>query len=157
LKGICLGVLTADCAPVLIYDKNIKMISVIHAGWKGALGGIIKEVIFYFKKKGSNFRNINAVIGPCISKKNYEVKEDFVTKFIKKDKKNRKFFSKKNYKTYFSLNSYIKHEIIRLGIKNIEIINRDTYNSKNNFFSARKSIKNKVNDYGRNISVIMIN
>ena len=157
LKGICLGVLTADCAPVLIYDKNIKMISVIHAGWKGALGGIIKEVIVYFKKKGSNFRNINAVIGPCISKKNYEVKKDFVTKFIKKDKKNRKFFSKKNYKTYFSLNSYIKHEIIRLGIKNIEIINRDTYNSKNNFFSARKSIKNKVNDYGRNISVIMIN
>ena len=74
LKGICLGVLTADCAPVLIYDKNIKMISVIHAGWKGALGGILKEVIFYFKKKGSNFRNINAVIGPCISKKNYEVK-----------------------------------------------------------------------------------
>ena len=97
------------------------------------------------------------MIGPCISKKNYEVKKDFVNKFIKKDKKNRKFFSKKNYKTYFSLNSYIKHEIIRLGIKNIEIINRDTYNSKNNFFSARKSIKNKVNDYGRNISVIMIN
>ena len=101
------------------------MIIFIHAGWKGAFGGIIKKVIFYFKKKGSNFRNINAVIGPCISKNNYEVKEDIVTKFIKKDKKNRKFFYKKNYKTYFRLNRYIKYEIISIVNKNIKNINRD--------------------------------
>ena len=114
-------------------------------------------MILCIKKKGSNFKNLKVVVCPFISKNNYEFKKDFVTKFIKKDKKNRKFFFKKNYKTYFSLNSYIKYEIIRLRIKNIEIINRYTYSSKNNFCSARKSIKNKVNDYGRNISVIMIN
>ncbi len=157
LKGKCLGVLTADCAPILIYDRNTKMISVIHAGWKGAFGGIIKKVLIFFKKKGSNFKNISAVIGPCIARDNYEVKMDFVQKFLKKDKKNSKFFSYKKTKTYFSLNSYVKDELIKLGVKNIEIINRDTYKSKNNFFSARKSLKNKVNDYGRNISVIMIN
>ena len=157
VKGKCLGVLTADCAPILIYDKNTKMISAIHAGWKGAFNGIIKKVLNFFKKKGSDLNNIRVVIGPCISKNNYEVKDDFVKKFLQKDQKNRKFFSIRNAKTYFCLNSYIKNDIRKLGVKNIEIINKDTYNSKNKFFSARKSIKNKVNDYGRNISVIMIN
>tara|TARA_S200000501_G_scaffold376167_1_gene430264 strand:- start:1846 stop:2607 length:762 start_codon:yes stop_codon:yes gene_type:complete len=157
LKGKCLGVLTADCAPILIYDKKIKMISAIHAGWKGAYNDIVKKVLIYFKKKGSNVSDINAVIGPSISTESYEVKEDFVKKFLFKDKKNIKFFTKKNLKTYFSLNAYIKYEIRKLGIKNIEIIKKDTFNPKNNFFSARKSIQNKVNDYGRNISVIMIN
>ncbi len=157
IKGKCLGVLTADCAPILIYDKDIKMIGAIHAGWRGAFNEIVKKVLIFFKKKGSNFNNIYAVIGPCILQNNYEVKKDFFKKFIKKDQKSRKFFSIKKNKTYFSLNSYIKYEIRKLGIKNIEIINKDTYNFRNNFFSARKSIKNKVNDYGRNISVIMIN
>ena len=156
-RGKCLAVLTADCAPILVYDKNLKMVSVIHAGWKGALNGIIKKVLIFFKKKGSNPRNIIAVIGPCISKYNYEVKEDFIKKFLQKDRGNIKYFSHKKIKTYFSLNNYVKDEIRKLGIKNIEIVNKDTYKSKNNFFSARKSSKNKVNDYGRNISVIMIN
>ncbi|OUX45963.1 MAG: hypothetical protein CBE35_02040 [Candidatus Pelagibacter sp. TMED275] len=157
LRGKCLGVLTADCAPVLVYDNDLKMIGVVHAGWKGAYKGIIKKVLSFFKKKGSNFKNINIVIGPCISKDNYEIKEDFKKKFIQKDPKNSEFFYRKKTKTYFSLNNYVKDQISKLGVKNIEIINKDTYKSKNNFFSARKSLKNKVNDYGRNISVIMIN
>ncbi len=157
IKGISLGVLTADCAPILLFDKNIKMVSVIHAGWRGAFNGIIKKVLIFFKKKGSDLSDMNVVIGPCISKDSYEVKKDFVKRFIKKDQKNSKFFFKRKIKTYFSLNTYIKYEIRKSGIRNIEIINKDTYKSGNNFFSARKSLKNKVNDYGRNISVIMIN
>ena len=156
-RNIAIGVLTADCVPILIYDKNKKIVSAIHAGWKGAYKGIIKNVVKFLFNKGCDPKDIIAVIGPCISKKNYEVKKDFITKFIKKDKNNKKFFTKRNKKTYFSLNSYIKYQLENLYIKNIEIINKDTFDPKNNFFSARRSIRNKENDYGRNISIIMIN
>ena len=90
------------------------------------------------------------------SKKNYEVKKDFYNKFVKREKSNLNFFHKKNDKIYFSLNDYIKKDLLRFGVKNIEIIRKDTYLRSNNFFSARRSLKNKLDDYGRNISVIMI-
>ena len=109
-----------------------------------------------FRLSGSNFEDLIAVVGPCISKKNYEVKVDFFKKFTGKNKLNKKFFNTKNNKIYFSLNDYIKENLLKLGVKNIEIVKKDTYTSSNNFFSARRSLKNKLNDYGRNISVIMI-
>ena len=118
---------------------------------------IVNKVVNFLIKKGSNLDNLVAVIGPCIGHKNYEVKKDFKDKFLKKDKKNKKFFTFSKNKTYFSLNSYVYYQLKKLGIKNLEIINKDTFNYKNNFFSARRSLKNKENDYGRNISIIMIN
>ena len=154
---IILGILTADCAPVIIYDKKLKIISAIHAGWKGAFKGIIKKVVSYLYKMGSRPQDLIAVIGPCISQKSYEVKNDFKRKFMKKNKKNKIYFSIIKNKSYFSLNKFVYNELSRLKIKNIEIINKDTYNLKNNFFSARRSIHNKENDYGRNITLIMIN
>ena len=154
---IILGVLTADCAPVIIYDKKLKIISAIHAGWKGAFKGIIGKVASHLYKMGSRPEDLIAVIGPCISQKSYEVKNDFKHKFIKKSKKNKIYFSIIKNKSYFSLNKFVYNELSRLKIKNIEIINKDTYNLKNNFFSARRSIHNKHDDYGRNISLIMIN
>ena len=96
-------------------------------------------------------------MGPCISKKNYEVQRDFIKKFIKKNKINKKFFVLRKNKTYFSLNDYVYYQLKEMGIKNLEIIKKDTFDIKNNFFSARKSIQNKSKDYGRNISIIMIN
>ena len=96
------------------------------------------------------------VIGPCISKYNYEVKKDFLGKFANQSKKNMHFFNFRNNKIYFSLNEYIKGQIKDIGVKKVEIINKDTYINKNNFFSFRRSLKNKYYDYGRNISVIMI-
>ena len=96
-----IAVLTADCAPILIHDKKTKMIAAIHAGWKGAYKGIIQSVINFMIKKGCSSNNITAVIGPCISVNNYEVKEDFIKKFIKKDKKNVLFFKKTKDKNYF--------------------------------------------------------
>ena len=156
-KNIALGVLTADCVPILIYDKNKNIISAIHAGWKGAYSGIIKNTINFFVKNGSNPENLIAVIGPCISDKDYEIKKDFKDKFTKKDKLNKTFFKIRKNKTYFCLNKYIYSELRKLGIKNLEIINKNTFDSKNHFFSARRALKNKENDYGRNISVIMIN
>ena len=154
--GVALGILTADCAPVMIYDKKLKFISILHAGWKGALKGIITKTLNYYFRKGSNKKDIIVVIGPCISQKNYEVKKDFFLKFTKNCTKNNKFFkTEKNY-IKFSLRDYIRSEVANFGICNIEVIKLDTFERKNNFFSARYSLKKKFNDYGRNISVIMI-
>ena len=156
-RNIPIAVLTADCAPVLIYDDSKQMIAAIHAGWKGSYKNIIKKVVKFMIKKGCSPKNITAAIGPCISSNNYEVREDFIKKFIKKDKKNIIFFKKTKKKNYFSLNKYIHFQLNSLNIKKIDIINKDTFNSKNNFFSARRSISRNENDYGRNISIIMIN
>ena len=152
-----IAVLTADCAPILIHDEKTKMIAAIHAGWKGAYKDIVIKVINFMIKKGCSTKNITAAIGPCISVNSYEVKEDFIKRFTKKNKKNRFFFKKINNQNYFSLNKYIYSQLKALNIKKIDIINKDTFNPKNNFFSARRSISRKENDYGRNISVIMIN
>ena len=152
-----IAVLTADCAPILMFDNNNKIIAAIHAGWKGAYKGIVKRVLNFMIKKGSSVDNITAVIGPCISLKSYEVKQDFIEKFIKKDAKTKVFFKRIKNKNYFSLNEYIAYQLKILNIKKIEIINKDTFNVKNNFFSARRSKSCNENDYGRNISVIMIN
>ena len=156
-KEIIIGILTADCVPVLIYDKKLKIISAIHVGWKGAYKGIIKKVIKYLLKKGSEPKNLIAAIGPCISQKNYEVKKDFISKFLKQSKKNKIFFKKFNKKTYFSLNRYVYNQLRNLGLKEIDIIEKDTYDPTNNLFSARRSLVLNHVDYGRNISIIMIN
>tara|TARA_B110000116_G_scaffold27122_1_gene20621 strand:- start:102 stop:800 length:699 start_codon:yes stop_codon:yes gene_type:complete len=156
-KNTPIAILTADCAPLLLYDDKKKMIAAIHAGWKGSYKDIVKKVVKFMIKKGCSSRNITAAIGPCISSNNYEVKEDFIKKFIKKDKNNIIFFKKNKDKNYFSLNQYIHFQLNSLNIKKIDIINKDTFNTKNNFFSARRSISRNENDYGRNISIIMIN
>ena len=108
-------------------------------------------------KKGCAPENITAVIGPCISVKNYEVKKDFIKKLMKKDGTNKKFFKKIHNKDFFNLTKYVHSQLKALNIKKIDIINKDTFNPKNNFFSARRSISRFENDYGRNISIIMIN
>jgi polyphenol oxidase len=155
--GVPIAVLTADCAPILIYDDSKKMVAAIHSGWKGAYRDIIKKVVKFMIKKGCSSKNITAAIGPCISIKNYQVREDFIKKFVKKDKKNIIFFKKLKNKNYFSLNKYVNFQLKSLGVKKIDIIDKDTFNTKNNFFSARRSISLNENDYGRNISIIMIN
>ena len=156
-RNIPIAVLTADCAPILIHDENNQMIAAIHAGWKGAYKGIVKKVVKFMIKKGCSPQNITAAIGPCISGNNYQVRQDFIKKFIKKDKKNKIFFKKTKNKNYFNLSRYIHYQLKSLNIKKIDVINKDTFNVKNNFFSARRSISCNENNYGRNISIIMIN
>ena len=156
-KNLPIAVLTADCAPILICDNKKNMIAAIHAGWKGAHKGIIKKVIKFMIKKGCKLENITAVVGPCIAVESYEIKQDFIKKFLKKDIKNKIFFKKIRNKNYFNLNKYIYSQLKNLKVKNIDVINKDTFNAKNNFFSARRSISRNENDYGRNISIIMIN
>ena len=156
-KKLPIGILTADCVPILICDKKKNIIAAIHAGWKGAYKNILIKVVKFMLKKDCHIKDIHVAIGPCISQKNYNVKEDFFKKFIKKDKKNTKFFKKRKNLLYFDLPGYIKSQLKIMKITNIDHINIDTFEYKNNYFSARRSIRLKHDDYGRNISIIMIN
>ncbi len=155
-RGLPIGILTADCAPILFFDQKQNIIGVAHAGWKGAYKKIGKKMLSFFKKKGSKISDIIAVIGPCISQKNYEIGNDFKMKFLKQSPQNKKHFKKVKNKIFFDLKGYIYKQLKVAGINNIEIIKKDTFDPKNNFFSARRSLKKKINDYGRNISIIMI-
>ena len=152
-----IAILTADCVPILLYDGKRNMIAAIHAGWKGAFKEIIQKVINFMVLKGCKKKYITAAIGPCINQQSYNVQKDFKKKFINKDKKNEIFFKKKKNIIYFDLPNFVKSQLKSLKITNIDMINIDTFDKKNNFFSARQSLRLKHDDYGRNISIIMIN
>ena len=156
-KKLPIAVLTADCVPILLHDRKNNIIAAIHAGWKGAFNGIVKKVIDFIISKGCDKKSITAAIGPCINQLSYNVGEDFKRKFIRKDKKNKIFFKKKKNILYFDLSNFVKFQLLSNKITNIDMINVDTFNKKNNFFSARQSLRSKHDDYGRNISIIMIN
>tara|TARA_B110000438_G_scaffold266414_1_gene280471 strand:- start:785 stop:1546 length:762 start_codon:yes stop_codon:yes gene_type:complete len=157
IKNIGFGILTADCAPVLFYDPKNKVIGCAHAGWKGALNGIIENTIKKFNKLNSNNSDLIAVVGPCIDKKNYEVGPEFFSKFILKDLSNKKFFESINNSKYlFDLRGFINKKISILNIKNIDNIDIDTFSKKKIFYSYRRSRLNKEKDYGRCISVILM-
>ena len=156
VKNLPIGILTADCAPILILDCKKKIIAAIHVGWKGAYKNIVIKILKKIIKLGSKKKDIISVIGPCISQKNYEVGDEFKYKFVKKNKKNLNFFKLRNGKMYFDLSKYIYNQLISFGITKIDVIRRDTFDKKNNFFSARRSRKLNERDYGRNISVIML-
>ena len=156
-KKLPIAVLTADCVPILLHDNKKNIIAAIHAGWRGAFKGIIKKVINFMLIKGCKANSITAVIGPCIGRNSYNVREDFKKKFIKKDKKNKIFFKKKKNLLYFDLPQFVKSQLKLNKITNIDRINIDTFDKRNNFFSARQSLRSNHDDYGRNISIIMIN
>ena len=157
LKNVGIGVLTADCVPTLFYDPKKKIIGCMHAGWKGALNGIIENTVDKFLELKSNARDLIAAIGPCIDLHHYEVGVDFYKKFLAQNKNNEQFFIISNDKKYFfNIRNYINAKLIGLGIINIDHIKMDTFLDKENFFSYRRSIKNNDKDYGRCISVIIM-
>jgi len=153
MKGVALGVLTADCVPVILYDIKNQIIGCVHAGWKGAYFDIIKNTINKIRKINSN-NQIYACIGPCIGQKSYEVDLVFFKKFINKSKKNRKYFLYKNKKKkFFNLRKFVTDKLRKYRVK-VDHVNRDTFAQKNYFFSYRRSTKLNEKDYGRCISVI---
>jgi len=153
MKGVALAVVTADCVPVIIYDKNNKIIGCVHAGWKGAFFDIIQKTIKKIKKINSN-NKLYACVGPCIGKKSYEVDNNFYKIFISKSKKNKIYFSHKNkMKKLFNLRKFVSDKLLRFKIE-VDQIDRDTFSEKSNFFSYRRSYKLKQKDYGRCISAI---
>ena len=157
VKNIGIGILAADCAPILFYNPKKKIIGCAHSGWKGALNGIIKNTVKKFNELNSNNEDLIAVVGPCIGKKNYLVKKDFFEKFVLQDKRNENFFDKIEGEKYaFDLRGFINKEISDLNINEVENIEIDTFAQKEFFYSYRRSLVNKEKDYGRCISVILM-
>jgi len=157
IKNLGIGILTADCAPILLYDPVKEIIGCIHSGWKGAFNGVIENTIKKFKELESNINDLIVVIGPCIKKENYEVQNDFYEKFILKDSQNKIYFSKINHNKYtFDLRKFINQQIFSLNVKNVENIKMDTFGEKEFFYSYRRSKLYKELDYGRCISVILM-
>jgi len=157
VRNIGIGILTADCAPIFFYDHKKKIIGCAHAGWKGALKGVIKNTVKKFNELNSNNNDLIAAVGPCINKKNYEVKVDFFEKFISQNKNNERFFNKTSSEKYFfDLRSFINQELSDLNIKNIDNIEIDTFSESEFFYSYRRSCLNREQDYGRCISVILM-
>ena len=155
IKGIALAVVTADCVPILLYDKKSEIIGCVHAGWKGAYSGIIKNTIKKIRSIGGS-ENIFAAVGPCIGRISYEVDRNFYKKFLMKSKKNKKYFSNKsNNKKLFNLRKFVSDKLIEQNVS-IDHVNRDTFREKKNFFSYRRSFKLKQNDYGRCISAVRL-
>ncbi len=153
MNNIALGVLTADCVPIIIYETKSRIIGCIHAGWRGAFSGIIKNTISKIKKK-SPVNQIFASVGPCISKKNYEVDDIFYEKFISKSKNYKIYFSQKNKtKKLFNLRKFVTDKLLKMNVK-VDQVNKDTFTEKTNFFSYRRSSKLKHKDYGRCISTV---
>lgn len=153
-NNFALGVVTADCAPILLFDYKKKIVGCIHAGWKGAFSEIIKKTIIKMRK--NNIKNrIYACVGPCIGKDSYEVGSEFLNMFLKKSRKNGKYFLKKKYKIFFNLRKFVADKLKEENVF-VDHVNYDTYAESNNFFSYRRSIELRQPDYGRCISVIKI-
>ena len=155
MRGVAISVVTADCVPIFIYDIKNNIIGCIHAGWKGAFSNIIKNTIKKIKKLGSR-NKLYASVGPCISKKNYEVDIKFYKKFVSKSRKNEIYFINKNKtKKFFNLRKFVTDKLLEFDIE-VDQVDRDTYADKSNFFSYRRSFKLKQKDYGRCISAIRL-
>ena len=157
LDDIVLGVLTADCAPIFIFDKKSNFVCCLHSGWKGTLNNISKNAIKIFHKNNIKRKNLIAIIGPCLGTKNYEVDKNFEKKFLIKNKKYSKFFKYKNKsKSYFNLRGIINFQLNNLGLKNIYNINKDTYLNESLFFSHRRSTHKGEKSSGRLINLISL-
>ena len=155
MNGVAIGVLTADCVPIIVYDLRNKIIGCIHAGWKGAFLGVIENTIKKFEKLNSNDK-IFASVGPCIGKKSYEVDTLFYENFVSKSRSNKIYFKyKSKTKKLFNLRKYVTDKLLKLNVK-VDQVNKDTFTEKSNFFSYRRSRKLMQKDYGRCISTVCL-
>ncbi len=155
MKDLAIGVVTADCVPIIVCDIKNQVAGCIHAGWKGAYSGIIDNTIKKIKKLNSK-NKIYASVGPCIGNKSYEVDVKFYKKFVSKSWKNKIYFSQKSKsKKLFNLRKFVNDKLLKLGVK-VDHVNKDTFAEKSNFFSYRRSFKLKQKDYGRCISTIRL-
>ncbi len=154
--GLLLGIQTADCTPVLFADAEARVIGAAHAGWKGALGGVLEAVIAAMEGLGASRANITAAIGPTISSQNYEVGAGFPAPFLAQDPSNTEFFTSRDGRTYFDLPGYAAQRLVRAGIGDIADMKLCTYPPENRFFSFRRTTHRREADYGRQISVISL-
>lgn len=155
--GIALGILTADCAPILFADPEAGIIGAAHAGWKGALGNVMETVLAAMEQLGAKRARIAAVIGPCIGQAAYEVGQEFYDRFLAADSQHARFFATGAAGHWqFDLPGFVHHRLARAGIAAIEQIPCCTYEQEADFFSFRRTTHRKEPDYGRQLSAIML-
>lgn len=153
--GLLLGVLTADCAPVLLADPAAGIVGAAHAGWKGAVGGVVEATIAAMEALGADRARIAAAIGPCIGRASYEVSEAFAEPFLAQDEDNGRFFAAgRPGHLMFDLAAYVAARIAGAGVGRVDILDQDTYAHSDRFFSYRRSCHLGEPDYGRQISLI---
>lgn len=153
--GIVLGILTADCAPVLFADRDAGVIGAAHAGWKGALAGITDATLAAMESLGASRAHIAAAIGPCIGRASYEVDDAFVERFTADDPANERFFAAgKPGHAMFDIAAYVAARLAAAGVTRIAIGGQDTYALQQDYFSYRRACHQGENSYGRQLSVI---
>jgi YfiH family protein len=158
LPNVAIGVVTADCGPILFYDNSSKIIGACHAGWKGAKNGIIEATIKAMKSLGSS--EINAIIGPMIQQYSYQVSADFYDEFLLESINNKKYFKISNNnksKWQFDLPSYITDKLYKNSVVNVDNLNIDTYTNMAKYNSYRRYCHLNEENHARNISVICMN
>lgn len=155
--GILLGILTADCGPVLLADAQAGIIGAAHAGWKGALAGVTDNCIAAMEALGADRSRIAAATGPCIARKSYEVDDAFAQRFYADDAQNDRFFSAGQPGHHqFDLEGYLVARLAAAGITRINALGLDTYSDEDRFYSFRRSTHRGETGYGRQISMIGI-
>ncbi len=155
--GLALGILTADCTPVLFADANAGVIGAAHAGWKGAFGGVVEATVAAMEALGARRTGIVAAVGPTIARKSYEVDETFFRRFAEADAENDRFFSNGRPGRYqFDLEGYVVARLAASGLMRIEALGLDTYSDPHRFFSYRRATHRGEGDYGRQISLIAL-
>lgn len=154
--GLLLGVLTADCVPVLLADAAAGIVGAAHAGWKGALTGVTDSVIAQMLALGAQRERIAAAIGPCIARASYEVDDAFLQRFCADDPENERFFSDGTRPAHhqFDIEAYVAARIARAGIPRIEMLGLDTYADPERFYSFRRATHRGEPGYGRQIALI---
>jgi YfiH family protein len=155
--NVLLGILTADCAPVLFADRRAVVIGAAHAGWRGALAGVTDSTIAAMERLGAKRETIHAAVGPCIAQQSYEVDEAFRARFVASDAGNDRFFAAGAAgKPRFDLEAYVVHRLVAAGIDEVEALNLDTYTAPDRFYSYRRATHAGEADYGRQLSAIAL-
>jgi YfiH family protein len=153
--GLLLGIVTADCAPVLLADRTAGVVGAAHAGWKGALGGVTDATLAAMEALGANRSNIAAAVGPCIAQPSYEVDQGFIDRFCADDPANARFFSLgRTGHGQFDLEGYVAARLETAGIGAVERMGLDTYPDAEQFYSFRRATHRAEPTYGRQISLI---
>ena len=157
-RGIVLGVLTADCVPVIFADPDASVIAVAHAGWKGALGGVVEAAVDAMTGLGAVPGNIAAAIGPCIGQGSYEVGAEFRAEYIAADQANEAYFIAASRAGHhmFNIAGYVAGRLERLGLGAVEALALDTYADERRFFSYRRACHNGESNYGRLLSLVAL-
>ena len=158
VPGLVVGALAADCVPVLFADMDAGVVAAAHAGWKGALAGIVDATVASMGGLGARAERIVACVGPCIQQQSYEVGAELRQRFVDADPDSGVYFSgsQRGGHFMFDLSEYVSHRVQAAGVADVERLDVDTYTGEQEFFSYRRATHRREPDYGRQVSVIAL-